>query len=112
MQLQLNGVSSCGNRLLLETQLREAWQSDAIVQTDCCDSVQTMVGAISPRTGKPMVNFTEAFGTAVNAGLGTYYGMSVCLSVCLSACLPACLSACLSLARALSAARSCHRRPG
>ena len=71
---QLNGVSSCGNRLLLETQLREAWQSDAIVQTDCCDSVQTMVGAISPRTGKQIVNFTEAFGNAVNAGLGTYYG--------------------------------------
>lgn len=71
---QLNGVSSCGNRLLLETMLRDEWHSDAIVQTDCCDSVQTMVGAISPRTGEPIVNFTEAFGNAVNAGLGTYYG--------------------------------------
>ena len=71
---QLNGVSSCGNRLLLENQLREEWKSDAIIQTDCCDSVQTMVGAVSPRTGEKIVNFTEAFGNAVNAGLGTYYG--------------------------------------
>jgi beta-glucosidase-like glycosyl hydrolase len=71
---QLNGVSSCGNTLLLQKQLREEWNSDAIVQTDCCDSVQTMKGAISPRTRKPIANYTEAFGNAVNAGLGTYYG--------------------------------------
>jgi len=25
--------------------------------------------------GLPIVNFTEAFGAAVNAGLGTYYGV-------------------------------------
>jgi hypothetical protein len=40
---QLNGESSCGNKLLLQTMLRDQWRSDAIVQTDCCDSVQTMV---------------------------------------------------------------------
>ena len=55
---RLNGVPSCGNKLLLDTQLRQAWHSDAIVQTDCCDSVQTMRGAINPRTGKPIVSLT------------------------------------------------------
>ena len=71
---QLNGVPSCGSELLLKTMLREAWGSDAIVQSDCCDSVQTMKGEISPHTGKPVANNTEALGLAVNSGLGAYFG--------------------------------------
>ena len=71
---QLNGVPSCGSELLLKTMLREAWGSDAIVQSDCCDSVQTMKGEISPHTGKPVINNTEALGLAVNSGLGAYFG--------------------------------------
>ena len=27
-----------------QTMLRERWGSDAIIQTDCCDSVQTISG--------------------------------------------------------------------
>jgi beta-glucosidase-like glycosyl hydrolase len=66
----LNGVPSCSNHLLLTTMLRDTWKSDAIVQSDCCDSVGTMVNEISPHTGKPVVNKTEALGLAVNEGLG------------------------------------------
>lgn len=73
----LNGVPSCANPLLLTTMLRETWKSDAIVQSDCCDSVNTMVKEISPHTGQPVVNRTEALGLAVNEGLGAYFGYDV-----------------------------------
>ena len=35
----LNGVPSCQNELLLKTMLRDEWKSEALVQTDCCDSM-------------------------------------------------------------------------
>ena len=34
--------ASCGSSYLLSEQLRDSWGSDAIVQSDCCDSVRTM----------------------------------------------------------------------
>jgi len=70
---QLNGVSSCGNSLLLQKQLREEWQSDAIVQTDCCDSVQTMVGAISPRTGQQIVRSLSPTTTSLSPTTTSLY---------------------------------------
>ena len=47
----LNGVPSCGSHLLLTTMLRDSWKSDAIIQSDCCDSVNTMKGEINPHSG-------------------------------------------------------------
>ena len=38
----LNGVPACANRPLFAL-LRGAWASDAVVQTDCCDSLSTAV---------------------------------------------------------------------
>jgi hypothetical protein len=70
-------VPSCANEMLLKTMLRDTWKSDAIVQSDCCDSVATMVGGISPATGKPVANKYEALGLAVNSGLGVYFGYDV-----------------------------------
>jgi beta-glucosidase-like glycosyl hydrolase len=66
--LQLNGVSSCGNPLLMTTMLRQAWQSDAIIQTDCCDSIQTMSDY------NKSLSKQEALAKAVNDGLGVYFG--------------------------------------
>lgn len=57
--------------------LRDAWKSDAIIQSDCCDSVNTMRGQRSPHTGNPVANVTEALGLAVNEGLGAYFGYDV-----------------------------------
>lgn len=57
--------------------LRDEWKSDAIVQSDCCDSVNTMRGQRNPHTGQPVANVTEALGLAVNEGLGAYFGYDV-----------------------------------
>lgn len=49
--------------------LREQWNSDAIIQTDCCDSLQT----ISDFKYKNLTK-SEALALAVNDGLGVYFG--------------------------------------
>lgn len=67
---ELNGVPSCANPLLMQTMLRDTWHSDAIIQSDCCDSVQTI--RQFPNTKK--ISLPEAFAMAVNDGLGNYYG--------------------------------------
>lgn len=74
---ELNGVPSCASPLLLDTMLRQKWRSDAIVQSDCCDSVRTMVNEVSPATGRPVANLTESLGLAINSGLGAYFGYYV-----------------------------------
>ena len=43
----MNDVPCCWTQLLLTSMLRDAWKSDAIVQSDCCDSVNTMRGQVS-----------------------------------------------------------------
>lgn len=63
----LNGVPSCVDPLLLNTTLREAWQSDAIIQTDCCDSVGSVASFLK-------IPKAEALAMYVNAGGGAYYG--------------------------------------
>lgn len=50
------------------TMLREEWQSDAIIQTDCCDSIQTMSDFNKSLTKQ------AALAKAVNDGLGVYFG--------------------------------------
>ena len=58
----VNGVPSCGNEYMLKTKLRDAWKSDAIIQSDCCDSVSSMTdhGYVA--------NAQEALNLAVNTG--------------------------------------------
>jgi hypothetical protein len=53
--------------------LRDVWKSDAIIQSDCCDSVNTMKGEVNPHSGQKVANTTEALGLAVNEGLGVYH---------------------------------------
>jgi len=65
----LNGVPSCASDFLLKDQLREAWKSDALVQTDCCDSLYTIE---SPFHYAPTRE--AALVAAVNAGVQLYYG--------------------------------------
>ena len=59
---------------LLRSMLRDVWKSDAIIQSDCCDSVNTMRGQRNPHSGQLVANVTEALGLAVNEGLGAYFG--------------------------------------
>ncbi len=63
----VNGVPSCVDPLLLKTMLRETWQSDAIIQTDCCDSVGSV---------KTFLKITpaEALARYISAGGGAYFG--------------------------------------
>ena len=69
---KINGVPACVDPLLLTVMLREQWKSDAIVQTDCCDSV----GSVADFLGiKPF----DAFARYVNAGGGAYFGFDVAM---------------------------------
>eukprot|EP00039_Didymoeca_costata_P005644 m.83310 g.83310 ORF g.83310 m.83310 type:complete len:797 (+) comp12915_c0_seq1:95-2485(+) len=69
---ELNGVPSCANPLLMTTMLRNQWSSDAIIQTDCCDSVST-IASMKYKNLSP----SEALALAVNDGLGIYFGFRV-----------------------------------
>jgi len=68
---ELNGVPSCASDYLLKDILREEWGSDAIVQTDCCDSIQTIN---NPFHYKNTTNNKDALRLAVEAGVGVYFG--------------------------------------
>ena len=39
---RFNGVPSCASPRLLKDILREQWKSEALVQTDCCDSINNI----------------------------------------------------------------------
>lgn len=60
-------VPSCVDDLLLKTMLRDTWHSDAIIQTDCCDSVTSVAQFLR-------ISDNEALTRYVNAGGGAYYG--------------------------------------
>eukprot|EP01065_Artemidia_motanka_P042620 TRINITY_DN5750_c0_g1_i1.p1 TRINITY_DN5750_c0_g1~~TRINITY_DN5750_c0_g1_i1.p1 ORF type:complete len:780 (+),score=184.39 TRINITY_DN5750_c0_g1_i1:74-2413(+) len=71
---ELNGVPSCADPFLLNKSLRQDWGSDAIVQTDCCDSIRTINNPFhyqGIRTDK------DALLLAANSGVGVYFGFSV-----------------------------------
>eukprot|EP01060_Flectonema_neradi_P006051 TRINITY_DN14037_c0_g1_i1.p1 TRINITY_DN14037_c0_g1~~TRINITY_DN14037_c0_g1_i1.p1 ORF type:complete len:768 (+),score=137.30 TRINITY_DN14037_c0_g1_i1:94-2397(+) len=38
----VNGVPPCGSEYFMKTILRDTWNSDALIQTDCCDSIHSM----------------------------------------------------------------------
>jgi beta-glucosidase-like glycosyl hydrolase len=37
-------VPNCANDYLLQTKLRDEWNSSCFVQSDCCDSIDAVVG--------------------------------------------------------------------
>jgi hypothetical protein len=59
---------------LLQTMLRDTWHSDAIVQTDCCDSVTWTYNFMRHR--HPNSNYTqgEAIAAFIAMGGGAYFG--------------------------------------
>eukprot|EP01060_Flectonema_neradi_P006928 TRINITY_DN1478_c0_g1_i6.p1 TRINITY_DN1478_c0_g1~~TRINITY_DN1478_c0_g1_i6.p1 ORF type:complete len:763 (+),score=213.85 TRINITY_DN1478_c0_g1_i6:54-2342(+) len=67
----VNGVPSCANPYLLTDLLRKEWNSDALVQTDCCDSISTIN---DPFHYKGVTTDTEALVLAADAGVQVYYG--------------------------------------
>ena len=69
----VNGVPSCGNPYLLTTLLREVWESDALVQTDCCDAIRTMN---DPFHYNGITTDSEALQLGVETGVQVYYGFS------------------------------------
>jgi hypothetical protein len=52
------GIPSCANKQMLHDILRGEWQSDSVVQSDCCDSVTSI---------KSKHNFTATYEEAVAA---------------------------------------------
>ena len=64
-----DGVPSCANKRLLKEIVRDEWHSNAVVQSDCCDSVTAI---------KSEHNYTatyeEAVAAAFNAGLQMCFG--------------------------------------
>eukprot|EP00051_Salpingoeca_urceolata_P014504 m.184768 g.184768 ORF g.184768 m.184768 type:complete len:823 (-) comp18105_c0_seq3:34-2502(-) len=69
---EINGVASCASTYLMTELLRNTWHSDAIIQTDCCDSLTAMVHA-----GYKNLNASGMLAEAVNHGLGVYFGFNV-----------------------------------
>ena len=62
-----DGTPSCANKRLLQTVLRNEWHSDAVVQSDCCDSLTSI---------KCQHNFTATYEQAIAAGFDA--GLSLC----------------------------------
>jgi beta-glucosidase-like glycosyl hydrolase len=62
-----DGVPSCANKRLLGDILRDEWGSDAVVQSDCCDSLTSI---------KSSHNYTSTFEQAVAAGVDA--GLQLC----------------------------------
>ena len=64
-----DGVPSCASKRLLTDVLKHEWASDAVVQSDCCDSLTSI---------KTVHNYTETYPQAVaaafNAGLDLCFG--------------------------------------
>jgi beta-glucosidase-like glycosyl hydrolase len=58
---------SCANRRLLQDVLRGEWHSDAVVQSDCCDSLTAI---------KSQHNYTDTYEEAVAAAFDA--GLSLC----------------------------------
>jgi len=61
-------IPNCANPYLMTTKLREEWGSDCFVQSDCCDSIDAVVGH------NWVATLPEAVAAVVNAGLSASYG--------------------------------------
>ena len=58
-----DGVPSCANKRLLQDILRDEWGSSCLVQSDCCNSISSLV---NPQ--HYVKTEAEAVAAAVNAG--------------------------------------------
>eukprot|EP01062_Namystynia_karyoxenos_P005902 TRINITY_DN12045_c0_g2_i1.p1 TRINITY_DN12045_c0_g2~~TRINITY_DN12045_c0_g2_i1.p1 ORF type:complete len:1023 (+),score=199.81 TRINITY_DN12045_c0_g2_i1:121-3069(+) len=70
---EINGEAPCASPLLLQKKLRQDFKSDALVQTDCCDSITTMTSLHY----RGITSNAEALALAVNTGVGAYFGYQV-----------------------------------
>lgn len=70
---RFQGTYSCAAPLLLKDVLRQDWRSDALVQTDCCDSISDMV------TTKYASTWADAVTLATVAGTQLRYSTSPAL---------------------------------
>lgn len=71
----MNGQPSCGSQWLLSDMLRDAWGSDALIQSDCCDSIRTMNNPFHVQwRGHNITTDKEALALAVESGLQVYFG--------------------------------------
>ena len=62
-----DGTPSCANKRLLQKVLRDDWRSDAVVQSDCCDSLTSI---------KSQHSYTATYEEAIAAGFDA--GLSLC----------------------------------
>lgn len=62
-----DGTPSCANKRLLQKVLRDDWRSDAVIQSDCCDSLTSI---------KSQHNYTATYEEAIAAGFDA--GLSLC----------------------------------
>jgi beta-glucosidase len=61
-------IPNCANPYLLDTKLRTEWGSGAFIQSDCCDSIDSVVNHRYTTT------LEDAVAAVVNTGLGSSYG--------------------------------------
>jgi beta-glucosidase-like glycosyl hydrolase len=61
-------IPNCVNPYLMTEKLRTQWKSDCFVQSDCCDSIDAVVGH------KWVATLEEAVAAVMNAGLSASYG--------------------------------------
>jgi len=69
-QSTINGLPPCGDPYLLQTKLRQEWQSDAVVQSDCCDSINSIW-----RDHHLVPTMMQALNMTINAGLQASYAV-------------------------------------
>jgi len=71
----VNGQPSCGSNWLLTTVLRDTWGSDALIQSDCCDSIRTMNNPFHVQwRGHNITTDKDALALAVESGVQVYFG--------------------------------------
>jgi len=70
---------NCANNYLLQEKLRDAWGSDAFVQSDCCDSIDAVLDHDYVAT------LPEAVAAVLDAGLTASYGDPAGITAALAA---------------------------
>lgn len=67
----MNSTPSCANTFLLQDTLRDRWQSNAVVRSDCCKDIDNMVTKGFRTTNQ------EALVAATKAGLEYCFGCGI-----------------------------------
>jgi len=77
----INYIPNCVNTYLLDEKLRNQWNSDCFIQSDCCDSIDAIVDHRYVNT------LEEAVADAINAGLSASYGNAAGITAALTSAL-------------------------